>query len=374
MAARSLAQPLMNPEVSMDEGQPSKPPSIEQRLSVSLAAAGLLLSLWLEVLHYQAYTRVTAHSFCTVGERLDCKSVALSAYSTLLGIPVPVWGIVGFMALGVAAWKRSKLYLPLAVVAALGAVALLGVELAVIGSVCLICEAVHLVCIASLAVAWLMHRKGELAAVQSARSAAVDLAAPAVALAATAFLLPPYWSLVTWKSGLSIEHGQDEAGAWWVGASEPKVTLEEFVDYRCPHCAIATRRTRMLVTAHAGELRVVRRHHPLGRCRSEQPGRQCRAIRVAICAGEQGRFWEMDDWLFAHAPRKHNFELADAASAVGLDVAKLEACVDAPATHARALQQTRASFEHHFMGTPSYLVNGEQERASEVHQAVRDLL
>ncbi len=47
--------------------------------TVFVAALGLALSIWLEVVHYRAYTAPLSSTFCSVGERLDCASVALSA-------------------------------------------------------------------------------------------------------------------------------------------------------------------------------------------------------------------------------------------------------------------------------------------------------
>ena len=92
---------------------------------VVLAALGLALSLALELLHVRAYLQPSASSFCAVGERLDCTSVALSRYSVLLGVPVPLWGALGFVAILVAAVRRSRWLLPLTGAAAVASLVLL---------------------------------------------------------------------------------------------------------------------------------------------------------------------------------------------------------------------------------------------------------
>ncbi|HVR18147.1 MAG TPA: vitamin K epoxide reductase family protein, partial [Polyangiaceae bacterium] len=120
---------------------------------VVLAALGLALSLALELLHARAYLEPTASAFCATGERLDCTSVALSRYSVLLGVPLPLWGALGFIAIAVAAVRGSRWLLPLTGVAALASLVLFVLELAAIGALCLLCEGVHLVCFALVALA-----------------------------------------------------------------------------------------------------------------------------------------------------------------------------------------------------------------------------
>ena len=64
-----------------------------------LAAAGALACIGLEWIHYRAYTAPSGDAFCALGERLDCNSVALSKYAVLLGVPLPVWGLSGFVSI-----------------------------------------------------------------------------------------------------------------------------------------------------------------------------------------------------------------------------------------------------------------------------------
>src|SRR5882672_3701015 len=116
---------------------------MDRRLPALLAAVGLLCSAALELAHYQAYVDPTRASFCSAGAQLDCTTVALSRWSVFVGIPLPLWGVAGFMAIGLLAWWRSRWLLPLSALAALASVVLLAIELFAIHSVCLFCEGVH---------------------------------------------------------------------------------------------------------------------------------------------------------------------------------------------------------------------------------------
>src|SRR5688572_31430294 len=94
-------------------------------LALVLAVAGFVVSGVLEFVHVSAYLAPGAKSFCTVGETMDCGTVALSRLSVVLGVPLPIWGAAGFVALGLAAYKRSRLLLPLSAFAAAVSLALL---------------------------------------------------------------------------------------------------------------------------------------------------------------------------------------------------------------------------------------------------------
>jgi uncharacterized membrane protein len=337
--------------------------------ALALAAVGFLLSVALEVVHVRAHLDPAAASFCAAGEGLDCDAVALSRFSVVLGIPLPIAGMAGFLALALAIVHRSRLFLPLAVVAALGSAALFVEEIAHIGSICLLCEGVHAAAFGLLGIAWVQRRDN---AGLSRRRAALELGLPAALLVAAVVGVPPYWALVSWKSGVRYAQGIDEHGRPWIGAENPTVTVVEYVDYGCPHCAIATGQLRMLVGRHPDQLRVVRHHQPRMRCRL---GRQCLFARVAICAGAQGRFWEMDDWLFRHAPGHENVDVERATLDVGLDAARMSACVDDPATWERVARDEATARAARIVETPTYTLDeGAPLTPLELHEALEALL
>lgn len=79
-----------------------------------------------------------------------------------------------------------------------------------------------------------------------------------------------------------------------------------------------------------------------------------RAAEMVRCAGAQGKYWEMRDRLFAN-PRT----IADAAShaaAVGLDGAKLDACLAAGTFAADIRRDMDQAAAAGVQGTPSFLL------------------
>jgi uncharacterized membrane protein len=329
--------------------------ALKRGVLLGLAAAGLLLSLALEYLHVQAYAAPTAASFCTLDSRLDCTSVALSSYSILLGLPVPLWGALGFAAIGTAAWQRSWWLLPLTAAAAVASIALLAVEVLAVGALCLLCEGVHVVALASFLFTW----RGRAAlAPRTREDTALVLLPPLGVLLGLLVFVPPYWGAFGWKGPLPFPEGVTADGAPWIGAEHPNLTLEEYTDYHCPHCKAATAWTLRRLAARPKDIRIVRRQYPLSPCRADSKN-SCLEVRMADCALEQHRFWQMDRWLFAHADeRVHHPERA--AREVGLDATPFAACLERRETYERAESTSRSVAKRRFVGTPTYMVGNKR--------------
>lgn len=340
---------------------------VPRLLPTLLAAAGLAVCGVLEWIHAKTYLMPSVDSFCAVNETFDCGTVALSRMSVLLGVPLPLWGAAGFLAMLVAAVRRSWLLWPLAGFAALASVALLVEELLHVGSVCLMCEAVHLLAVLLAVVALRWHRKHGRPVDRDAIIS--TFAVPGAIVVATAFVVPPYWAPLTWQDEVPHATGIDDDGHEWVGAEQPVLTIEEFVDYGCPHCALATNRTRRRLARDGDELRVVRRHQPRMRCNERNRG--CIAARAAHCAGEQDHFWQMDAWLFAHYPGRRDVDVLDGARALGLDEPSFVLCLEDPATYAWADAEAKAARTLKITLTPTYLVEGRKVMPSDL-EAILD--
>lgn len=337
------------------------------RLPALLAAAGLLVSLGLEALHVQTYLNPAWSGFCVVGERLDCASVALSRYSVFLGVPVALWGVIGFATILWSARRRQALLLPLAALAAVASTVLLIIELAAIGAICMYCESVHIISLALLLVVWRRRDRIDMSGeyFRSWGRVARDLALPAACLLVIGVFFPRYWLLATWKSGMTLNHGVDEDGRPWFGADNPTLVIHEYVDYGCPHCAISSGHMRVRVARSPRTIRLVRHQHPRMHCVSRTTGEpgsfHCVFARAAICAGEQGRFWEMEDWLFRNVTwDAKQWKVERAAVEVGLDAEALEACMAKRETYERAERDYADALAHKIRNTPGYIIDGEK--------------
>ena len=87
------------------------------------------------------------------------------------------------------------------------------------------------------------------------------------------------------------------------------------------------------------------------------------AARAAVCADEQGTFWEMHDLLFAQRgwsqSRNPTEPLAALAAELELDEAAFESCYDSDDAKDRVERQTRAARRSRIRGTPTFLIDGE---------------
>jgi uncharacterized membrane protein len=124
---------------------------------MALGAAGLAVSVYLTVEHYTASTTLA----CPETAVVNCRTVTTSEQSNLLGVPLPLLGLLyfaGMLALGLpVAWRSRSLALrrTRVVAAALGVVFvvyLVIVELFVVDAICLWCTAVHAFAVALFAV------------------------------------------------------------------------------------------------------------------------------------------------------------------------------------------------------------------------------
>jgi uncharacterized membrane protein len=332
----------------------------------------MLVSGVLQALHVRTYLDPGATSFCAVGATLDCDAVTLSRFSVLFGVPLPAWGALGGYAMFVAAWRRSSLILPLSGIAALASVLLLLEELFHVGAVCLFCEVIHVACIATFAFAW--RARHGLRRPATRADAIAALGVPALLWAIVRVLVPPYWVSVLWLGDIPFPTGVDEQGRPWIGAETPEVVVVEYTDYACPHCRIGSSRMRMRLAEHPDELRIVRGQQPRMHCTSKNQY-ACPFLRAALCAGDQGKFWQMDSWLFAHAPGSGvKLDLVAAAQEVWLDPLELGRCWADPTTAERAELLGKEAREQNIRETPAYVVDGEKLSPAEVHALLDDRL
>jgi protein-disulfide isomerase len=137
------------------------------------------------------------------------------------------------------------------------------------------------------------------------------------------------------------------------GAQEPKITLIEFSDFQCPYCSRAKGTVEELLKIYKDTLQVTFRHFPLP-FHNNATG----AAIAAAAAGEQGKFWQMHDKLFANQQALAAADLEKYASEIGLDMAKFKAAIDSPKTKAAVEADKKMGETFGVGGTPAFFING----------------
>jgi len=136
------------------------------------------------------------------------------------------------------------------------------------------------------------------------------------------------------------------------GDKNAKLTLVEFSDFQCPFCAKHVRETFTKIDEEyvkTGKIKYVFMDFPL---ESLHPN-AFKAAEAANCAGEQGKYWEMHDILFANNKALSPKDLTKHAEAIGLDMPKFQECLDSGKNAAEIRKDMAEGMGAGVKGTPT---------------------
>lgn len=136
--------------------------------------------------------------------------------------------------------------------------------------------------------------------------------------------------------------------------SSAPVTIIEFFDYQCPFCLKTNPALDEAIRNHPGKVRLVLKHLPL----SIHPD-SALAHQAALAAGEQGRFWEMHDVLFANHKNIKMPDLLHYAQQLHLDVPRFQKALES-GRFRHVIDDDRAMARGlGIFSTPTFFVNGQ---------------
>jgi protein-disulfide isomerase len=138
------------------------------------------------------------------------------------------------------------------------------------------------------------------------------------------------------------------------GPATAPVALVEYADYECPYSGRAYHVIKGLQRDLGEQFRFVYRNFPL---RDVHPHAQ-HAAEAAEAAANQGKFWEMHDYLFEHHRALDDEHLSQYAAAVGLDVNRFEQDVAQHRSAGRIEDDLRGGIDSGVRGTPTFFING----------------
>jgi predicted DsbA family dithiol-disulfide isomerase len=141
------------------------------------------------------------------------------------------------------------------------------------------------------------------------------------------------------------------------GAPMAKVTIVEFSDVQCPHCAAAHPEVMRVLREFDGNVKLLYRYFPLS-----SHSRALPAAKAAEAAKLQGKFWEMHDILFENQRELEDADFKRYAGQLGLDVARFESDYASDSVNARVMADRELGMKVGIEATPTFFIDGRQFR------------
>ncbi len=145
------------------------------------------------------------------------------------------------------------------------------------------------------------------------------------------------------------------------GNQTAKVEIVEFGDLRCPFCQRFYNDTEPQIIKDyidTGKAKFAFRHYAfLGPA-------SITAANAAECANDQGKFWEMHDYLYKNQPNESDTslytteKLAGIAGTLGIDTNQFKGCLDSKKFDKNVSDDLAAGQKAGVNGTPTVFING----------------
>jgi protein-disulfide isomerase len=139
-----------------------------------------------------------------------------------------------------------------------------------------------------------------------------------------------------------------------LGPANAPVTIVEFSDFQCPFCQRVEPTLKRVRETYGDRVRIVWKDFPLTSIHPQA----FKAAEAAHCAGEQGKFWEYHDRLFANQQALQVESLKKYAADTGLDSAKFNSCLDMAKYAERVQAQMGVGADLGVNSTPAVFING----------------
>lgn len=139
-----------------------------------------------------------------------------------------------------------------------------------------------------------------------------------------------------------------------LGSATAPLTIVEYTDYQCPFCkrfidnAFPEIKKNYIDT---GKVRFVSRNLPLPFHKNAR-----KAAQAALCAGDQGKYWEMRGELFNNSQALEPEKLPGYAQGLKLDMKKFESCLASNEHLDKIDEDSKEAQSIGLSGTPTFVL------------------
>jgi len=138
------------------------------------------------------------------------------------------------------------------------------------------------------------------------------------------------------------------------GPANAPVKIVEFTDYQCPFCSKVQPALKQIMDTYKDQVLVAVRNFPLDFHQQAKI-----AAVAALCAKEQGKYWEYADKVWGNQPQlKDPSSLKKWAAELGLNSAQFDSCLDQNKYLNDVMKDAQEGQQLGVNGTPAFFING----------------
>lgn len=143
------------------------------------------------------------------------------------------------------------------------------------------------------------------------------------------------------------------ANAPTIGPASAPITIVEWSDFQCPYCSKVAPTLHEVKAKYGDKVRIAFRQFPLSFHQQAQ-----KAAEAALCAHEQGKFWELHDAMFGNQQALGVDQLKAKAAELGINADQFNSCVDGGKYVQWVKDDMAAGSAAGVTGTPAMFING----------------
>jgi predicted DsbA family dithiol-disulfide isomerase len=138
------------------------------------------------------------------------------------------------------------------------------------------------------------------------------------------------------------------------GKADAPVMIVEYADYECAYCQQMQPTIDKIEAEYknSGKIAFAYKDTPL-----PMHPHAAKAAEAALCAGDQGKYWEMHDMMFATKQLDVD-QLKEDAQKAKLDMSAFNKCLDSGAKTNQVKENLAEGQNYQLQGTPTFFING----------------
>jgi protein-disulfide isomerase len=154
------------------------------------------------------------------------------------------------------------------------------------------------------------------------------------------------------------------------GDKNAPVTIIEFSDLQCPFCSQFHKTMQQVMTDYKGKVRWVFKQFPLSQI---HPYAQNAAL-ASECAGDQNKFWEYVDAVYANQPQLSDSYITQVAVDLKLNKTKFDSCLSSKKYAGKVEADQSLGSKNGVNGTPGSFINGESVRGAVPYDTIKGMI